>query len=139
MERIIGWFRKIQNPITRLSRSESTKHFHDLLDEQEIRVDKMTLNLIEEIPSGPYWDIKVEGDENFSLFSDSLIINLGPKRPAIKFTKANMTTQCPKCSGEVRYGVQGKVPNWWCIECGHHKLDEETSSPTIIHTYNMIH
>lgn len=139
MERIISWLRKIQKPIKRHSRSESTNHFHDLLDEQEIRVDKLTLTLIEETPTGPYWDMRVEGDKEFSLVSDELVINLGHKRPAIKFTSEGMSTVCSKCGGEVRYGFQDKVTNWWCAECGYHKLDEGASSPSIVQTNEITH
>ena len=94
--------------------------FHELLGEQETRIDsdKITLTLIEKTPSGSDWNVKVEGGKNFSLFSDELVINLGAQRPAIKFTKEGMTTQCPKCGGDVRYGLKGKVP-WWCTKCGH--------------------
>ena len=98
--------------------------FHELFCGNEIRADRITLTLLEETPSGPYWTVKVEGDKNFSLFSDELVLNLGPKRPAIKFTHKGMGTICSKCGGEVRYGLQGNVPNWWCTECGYNKLDE---------------
>jgi len=74
----------------------------------------MWMNLGTSQRARAYWDIRVEGDKNFSLFSDELVINLGHKRPAIRFTKDGMSTICSKCDGEVRYGVQGKIPNWWC-------------------------
>jgi len=102
--------------------------FHELLYEQETRADRITLTLLEKTPVGPYWDIKVDGDRDFSLFSDELVLNFGLKRPAIKFTSDGMTTICPKCGGEVSYGFQEKVPNWWCEECGHHKLDERVAA-----------
>ena len=96
--------------------------FHDLFCGKETRADRITLTLLEETPSGPYWDIRVEGTKNFSLFSDSLVLNLGPKRPAIMFTRGGMVPICSKCGGEIRYGIQGNVPTWWCDECGHHKI-----------------
>ena len=105
--------------------NRSTTHFHELPGEQETRADKITLTLLEKTPSGPYWNVRVEGGKDLSLFSDELVINLGHKRPAIRFTKDGMNTICSKCGGEVRYGVQCDLPNWWCMECGHHKLDEE--------------
>jgi len=82
------------------------------------KTGKIMLILIEETSSGPYLEVRVEGDKNFSLVSDYLILNLGHQRPAIKFTKAGMSTICSKCGGEVRYGVQGKGSHWWCKECG---------------------
>jgi len=105
-----------------LSRSESANHFQELLIEQETKADRITLTLLEKTPSGPYWDVRVEGDKEFSLFSNELILNFGPKRPAIRFTNEGMTTLCPECSGEVCYGVQCNVPNWWCERCAHHKI-----------------
>ena len=96
--------------------------FHELLGEPETMADRITLTLLEKTPSGPFWNVKVEGVKTFSLSSDELVINFGPKRPAIKFTNSGMTTICSLCSGEVRYGVQGKVPNWWCTECGHQSI-----------------
>lgn len=117
----------------------SANHFHELLGEHKTRADKITLTLLEETPSGPYWDLRVEGGKDFSLVGDEVIINLGHKRPAIRFTKDGMSTICSKCGGEVRYGFQGKIPNWWCTECGHHKLDEGTFPPSIVHTHEVIH
>lgn len=85
------------------------------------KTGKITLILIEETSSGPYWEVRVEGDKNFSLVSDELVINWGPERPSIRFTSSGMDTMCPICGGEIRFGFQDKVPNWWCTECGHHK------------------
>lgn len=89
---------------------------------EETMAHRITLTLLEKTPSGPYWDIRVEGDKDFSLFSEELVLNMGHKRPAIKFTSAGMTTICPKCGGEVCYGVQRNFPSWWCEECGHRRI-----------------
>jgi len=100
---------------------ETVGYKGDDLVREETRASRITLTLLEETPSGPYWDVKVEGDKNFSLFSDELVLNMGHKRPAVKFTSEGMTTICPMCGCEVCYGVQENFPSWWCEECGHRR------------------
>ena len=78
--------------------------------------------MFEKTSAGPQWDVKVEGDKDLFLTNDELIIIFGHKRPAIRFTHKGMSTICPKCGGEVRYGIKDKVPSWWCDECGHQRI-----------------